>query len=261
MSVAQVTLICKNCEKEFSRSKKCANSTKAREWEEWARGNIETCGSCYYKAQREKEKQEPLCAVIRFSTYSAFTDDPSISFVFYGNTYEHKDEIKALGGVWSSDYPGDRGALGDFLMVREPEKRWSIKCSLSNYKELYDKISAFASEIKAPSTSDFAMFRALVEEHRKQETAKQENEDALEKEIKSKIGVEPEYDADIKRILDSKKWNGRVYGKEGKYRIYLSGEETFISDNMKTRLVNIYNARLEWNEAYKKEKTNAATKK
>lgn len=50
----------------------------------------------------------------------------------------------------------------------------------------------------------------------------------LSKELKANNGIIPSVPCKPDVITGS--WNGRIYGKAGKYRIYIDGKETFITD-------------------------------
>jgi len=62
MAKASIYLTCKKCGEEFWHGKKCYNSSDARNYEDWAKENVDTCPKCWkadqdVKKLAEREKQ------------------------------------------------------------------------------------------------------------------------------------------------------------------------------------------------------------
>lgn len=248
MANATAICTCRKCGNTFQKIKKCYNRAEADSWEAWAQKNYDLCDSCYAAEQREAEIKKGLYVDIRLNIGGNIADDAqdrSIAFVFGGDTKPHKDEIKALGAIWSNDYPADNGIKDAFLM-RSMAFKWSLYCSEDSYKSTLQKVKDLGAKINSfPSGNDIAFFNSIKQRH---DAARAKLQAELDK-----IGPIPSWPEEIKKLWpDGAKWNGKFYGRPGNWSIYLSGEKIILTDDLKQAFEDTYKARTEWRA--KKEK-------
>lgn len=76
MAMANITLRCKECGKEFNHRKACNNSKDRAEYEAWAIENITICPECYnkHKHEEEREKRETFYAEYGIPTITTGTE-------------------------------------------------------------------------------------------------------------------------------------------------------------------------------------------
>lgn len=234
--MAKAVAICKCavCGKTFEKEAYKQNRRQANDWEKWAEENITVCPQCYAKEQREKEKAEGLVLMVSINPYDVKTP---IVLSFRGDTYTYKDKIKGLGYHWG--YAEPAGVFG-FMSTKEPPKAWSKTISL----EQYDAEIAAAKEIGAKIKDNVRDVDIAAYKQVKAEADKKEQ--AIASEI-AKLGDPPTKPS----CLTEGRWNGRIYGKQGKYRIYISSEEIAISDDEAKQIKDYTNQRAEYNSKVK----------
>lgn len=143
MARARATCTCKVCGKQFEKTAKVYNMAAAFEWEKWAEENITLCPSCWGKQKRQEEIAKGFRCEVRKS-YDTTT------IVFYGDTYLHKEELKALGAKWDDFEPIKLDT--DRALVPHSFKRWGIKYKNSEMPqdkidELFSRIAEIGCEI------------------------------------------------------------------------------------------------------------------
>ena len=241
--MAKAVAICKCavCGETFEKEAYKQNRRLADEWERWAEENITVCPRCYAKEQREKEKAEGLVLTVSINPYDVKTP---IVLSFSGDSYTYKDKIKELGYHWG--YADPAGVFG-FMSTKEPPKTWSKTIPL----EQYDAEIAAAKEIGAKIKDnvrdvDIAAYKQVKAEADKKEANEKAKEQAIESEI-AKLGDPPAKPS----CLPKGRWNGRIYGKQGKYRIYISNKEIAISDDEAKQIKDYTNQKAEYNSKVK----------
>jgi len=150
-----VYLTCPKCGKEFPKEfYESGNGATKRLAEkiEWAKNRADfLCSDCYKKERREAEKEMGLVAEIKVGMFAP----NEISIVFTGDTYPHKDELKALGCRWTDEYPSD------ILGVRRPPKAWVYSTDVDNAEEAYNVIVKSGAKFEIPDNFDIAIFQAF----------------------------------------------------------------------------------------------------
>lgn len=156
MAKAVAHCICRECKREFEKTRICRSRSEADSWKRWAEDNINQCYSCYKKSEREKEKQKGLYVDVRLDIYGGEGCD--IAFVFGGDTYPHKEAIKMIGGKYLDDYP-QGGGLESLFAFRRPEMRWVIYCSIDDFEHTLELVKSTGATINSlPESVDIAIF-------------------------------------------------------------------------------------------------------
>lgn len=256
MAKATAYCKCRDCGKEFVKTKICYNRKEADSWESYAKSNYTLCASCYGKKMIADEKAKGLYVEVRLDSISPyFTNsteqlENSIVIIFFGDTFPYKDKIKELGGKWTDQYP--EGFLADLFTMGDHSRlsRWIIRCSTENLEEKLKSVEAIGARIeKLPDKMEIKMHHAMEQETRKklaEETKeREEKQKEWQKELDA-LGPLPGWPDEILAIWPKGgKWNGTVYGK-GRYRVYFSGEEVVITAKQKKLFETTYAARQEW---------------
>lgn len=184
------------------------------------------CSECYKKQKEEEQSKE---IVVKFSAepLPSLDEDGDIVFCLwlFGNTKSNKDIIKEMGYKWGKRPSGV--VSGEFCWYKKIKEQW-----LNDEKDRIMKTFQNAECVKLPNFQ-FACY----------ETAKRKKEKYQEglKQI-SQLSK-----PDCPELISDQKWNGKIYGRAGRYSIYLDGEKTVISDQEAEEL-RIY---LEEEEEYK----------
>ena len=228
------------------------NRREADNWIEWAQKNITECPSCTSKRLHETEIQDGLIAKFRLG--SPLNEKPTIYAVLFGDTFSIKDELKAIHARWTADYPAEGffGSLG--LSTQRQLKRWVLYVTEDNLDEICTKLKDLGFTCELPDENTFVMWRtayaSALQDRQAKESAEREKKAQIEAQIAEEIallGDKPAYPDNVRALWpDGAKWNGRIYGKEGRYRVYFSGTETPISDEIKDLMETILAARQEW---------------
>lgn len=244
MAKATAHCKCRECGDDFIRTSTCRNRTEANQWEDWAINNFDLCTKCYYNQQEELEKAKGLYADIRLNSQSTFSDNIlPIAIVFGGDTMPYKDIIKSLGAKYTRDYPSE-GVLGDLFMMRAPELRWVLNCEISELQSNLEQIKNIGAKINsAPSDIDVTLYYQIMSDKQKN---KLEKENDLQTEL-DKLGKIPSWSEDIAKLwTEGAKWNGKFYGKSGRWSVYFSGEKVELTDTQKEEMQNTQKARQVW---------------
>ena len=259
MAKATATCTCATCGATFTRTTTKANRREADAWEAWAVKHYDECPTCWGKRQRAEEAEAGLIAKVRLG--NPYDGKPALWMVLYGDTYSIKDQLKALGARWCDDYPSAEGGAGASLLygmtTSRPSKRWAI--CLTDEEQLPAKATALSElgfDVQYPDADTMGMWHmvhAEVLRLKEAEDAEKEAKEAEAAEEKAKkleeLGPKPAYPAEISALWpDGAKWNGRIYGKKGHYRVYFSGEEVHITDKQKEMMEQTLAAREAWEE-------------
>lgn len=165
---------------------------------------------------RKADKELGLVLTVRLQP---FGKEMRVRLAFIGDTYPHKDNIKKLGG-YRFDYV-DATNLSEMLSASEPLKTWTKVISLDDMETEIEKAKGIGAKINSDITHTALTEAILINQEIKKTIEAREAEEA-----KAKAEAEqakPE-------IIQKKYWNGKVYGKAGKYRVYLDNKETYITD-------------------------------
>ncbi|GFN32559.1 hypothetical protein [Paenibacillus xylaniclasticus] len=206
MAKAVAYCTCATCENEFCKETTKNNRKEADLWVEWAEANYNQCPACYGKEQREKELASPPVLTVSLLPYN--TKHP-ILLSWSGNTIDVKDQIKSLGYKWD-DVPSN-GIFGA-LSTKRPQKSWYMLTSLEELKsKLNDAKSITGVTIKNNvSQADLITYQVYVKNT--------ESKAAEMKQEVETLGEQPKKP----ECYPVGRWNGRIYGKSGVYRIRLS---------------------------------------
>lgn len=260
MSRGTAHCTCRSCGVKFDKELYThgAGASKAlREKIEWAEsGGIDLCTDCWKQEKREKEKAAGLTCKILLG--NAMEENPTIYAVFGGDAYSHKDELKALGAYFTDDYPTG-GALIDAIGLGYVPKAWVMRFrNLESLREdlikLESDLAPLGCILKYPSDDDRRFWSDLHAFALSERKKRRENEDAAKAEREAakqtaleELGPKPAFPERIMALWPAGGcWNGTVYGKPGKRRVYLGGKEVNISDEEATAMSTILAARKKW---------------
>lgn len=233
---------CRRCgktfEKELNEYGKGA-SKRLQEKVEWAEnGGIDECTDCWKARQREEEKAAGLTCSIRLS--SVYDKTPGVWAVFGGDSYSHKDELKAAGCRWSDEYP-DKSVMGDLLGLSRPRKAWVLRGE--DPEALIETARNLGAAVTLPDEMEMATWAAARKEVEAIRSREQEKTNAALEEL----GPIPAWPEAVKaQWPEGATWNGKVYGKAGAHRIYLSGKEVYITDEDAEAMERTREARADW---------------
>lgn len=248
MAKATAQCKCKICGESFIRTKICRNRTDADSWEDWAIANFDLCSQCYTKQQNEIEKAKGLYVDIRLNSQSAYLENAyPIAIIFGGDTMPYKDTIKTLNARYTDDYPAE-GMLGDLLMARPPKLRWVLYCKIDDLQSKIDLVESIGAKINSfPSETDLALFKQVLNNAQKERARKEkEKQEAMQAELET-IGEIPSWPKDILEMWpDGAKWNGKFYGRPGRWSVYFSGEKVELTDEQKSVMDEVAAKRSEW---------------
>lgn len=252
MAKAIATCTCQMCGATFEKTTTKCNRREADNWIEWAQKNITECPSCAGKRLHEEEIQSGLIAKFRLG--SPLNEKPTIYAVLFGDTFSIKDELKAIKARWTDDYPAEGffGSLG--LSTQRPLKRWVLCVTENNLETICTKLEELGFTCELPDENTLIAWRtayaSAMQEREAKKSAEHEKSSQIEAQIADEVallGEKPAYPDNVRALWpDGAKWNGRIYGKKGRYRVYFSGTETPISDEIKELMETTLAARQEW---------------
>jgi hypothetical protein len=218
MAKATAHCTCDECGESFEKTTTKPNRKEANSWEEWAVKNYNQCPKCWGAAQRAKEATAPLALVVNCDPYGQ-----RIILHFEGNTIDRKDEIKALGYRW--DELPSVGTFG-YMSIKRGPLAWYLIIDLEQLQIELDKAADLQAELKIRMTDlDVALYRDI----KTRNDAQQAEEAAKKAEIDAKKSAIPR--PKVPEKLAGTKWNQRIYGKIGGYRIYPNGVEVKLTDS------------------------------
>ena len=93
MANASVTCRCRICGEEFTVARVCKNRKEADSWEEWAVNHYDTCDDCRKRLAGITADIKPDMGLVKRGI-------PQLKITFSGDTYNRRDELKALGCKW-----------------------------------------------------------------------------------------------------------------------------------------------------------------
>ena len=124
---------------------------------DWMKGSA-LCPECYKEQRRREEKEMGLVVKIRIDHVAKLVEgEARMVAVFEGDTYPHKDDIKALGARWTEEYPSDNPLKTLTGMAIQP-KRWCLWFGLGEVEDTLARIEGVGARIvETPGELDTAM--------------------------------------------------------------------------------------------------------
>ena len=178
------------------------------------------CTECYKKQKQEENAK--LGFLIGGSVADTLSEKGEIQIClsFAGDTLPHKEEIKALGYRWTAV------DASQMAYMRKPDMGWVKVVPYEHLEE--EKEKAFAIGAKEAEISDRELanqkerYQEMLSE---QKLFRKRNKKKLEaqKQLADLLPEKPE-------CIRDGHWNEKVYGKAGRYSIYLDGNKVNISD-------------------------------
>ena len=178
------------------------------------------CTECYKKQKQEENAK--LGFLIGGSVADTLSEKGEIQIClsFVGDTLPHKEEIKALGYRWTAV------DASQMAYMRKPDMGWVKVVPYEHLEE--EKEKAFAIGAKEAEISDRELenqkerYQEMLSE---QKLFRKHNKKKLEaqKQLADLLPEKPE-------CIRDGHWNEKVYGKAGRYSIYLDGNKVNISD-------------------------------
>lgn len=202
--------------------------------------NSGMCPECYKKFIREKEKEEGLTvSIVLCNEVTAF--DKDIFFVFGGDSYNYKEDIKCLeGAAYTDKYPG-KNIFEDALGNNKP-KRWVVPASINDYEKKLEEVEKIAKVLSSPAEADLKRLKQV-----KDLAIKQMNEEL------ELLGSIPPWPEEISIVWpEDAKWNGKFYGKPGQWSVYFDDQGQPISDELKSSMEKALSDRTEWKKQKEK---------
>lgn len=247
---------CKYCGKSFIKelieTGKGA-SKRLAEKIQWAEdGGIDECTDCWKARKREEEKAAGLTCEIRLG--NAVTNPDTVYAIFGGDTYPHKDELKAAGCRWTDRYP-ESGALAELLSIKAPRPMWVMEGKdVDELAKLAGKLGAV--KVTLPSEEQIMIWAGFVRAGQKRKAQQAAEEAKKAEEASEQMAAELEALGEIPAWPESvrakwpqgAKWNCKVYGRQGNRCIYLANQKIGLTDEEAEAMENAYAARSEWRQ-------------
>lgn len=192
-----VTLFGKNKERE-----------KKLEWY----ADCAVCPECYKAQMAAKEAAEPLTVHLSATMQIDDNGQPIICVWLSGNTRPLKDDIKACGFHWTV-----RNAGRDMMSLRE-KQCWCKYVTLPKLEAAIVPIKALGAIVDQSQSAADIISREIVASAAAEFAAKQEAIAAIEKPVKP-------------ACIKGGRWNGKIYGRQGNYSVYIDDEKRTLSDS------------------------------
>lgn len=188
-------------------------SERERKIEYFKREGI--CTECYKKQMEEINKSKGLVYNASILPYiDNKTGDMLLSVWFDGDTISHKDAIKSLGGYqW-----GERESAQDFASAKKAPYVLEKVIPINEIEvEVKKALSIGAvSVVREEGIWSTINYQIALNAH---------NNWLKKQEMINEISK-----PDTPQLLIGHKWNQKIYGKLGKYSIYLDGDKKEITD-------------------------------
>ena len=178
------------------------------------------CTECYKKQKQEENAKLGFLIGGSVADTLSGKGEIQICLSFAGDTLPHKEEIKALGYRWTAV------DASQMAYMRKPDMGWVKVVPYEHLEE--EKEKAFAIGAKEAEISDQELenqkerYQEMLSE---QKLFRKHNKKKLEAQ-EQLAGLLPEKPECIR----DGHWNEKVYGKAGRYSIYLDGNKVNISD-------------------------------
>ena len=184
------------------------------------------CPECYKKQKQEENTKLGLLIGGSVADTLSEKGEIQIRLHFAGDTIPHKEEIKTLGYRWTAV------DAGQIASMRKPDMGWVKVVPYECLKEEKEKAFAIGAKEAEVSDRELANQKERYEEMLSaQKLFRKHNKKKLEaqKQLADLLPEKPE-------CVREKYWNEKVYGKPGKYSIYLDGNKVNIPDEKAAEL-------------------------
>lgn len=168
------------------------------------------CRECYKEHMKEREGMQFNASVL------PYIDDKNGSIMvnvwFSGNTTPYKDNIKALGYKWSE-------RTSDLYSVKRPQMCWNKNIKEEDLgKETKKALSIGANDLSSDDDLFATLHYQMAAQKKKEWTTRNNKIKRLKK-------------PDRPAILNESRWNGKIYGKEPCYHIFLDSKRTELTND------------------------------
>ena len=178
------------------------------------------CTECYKKQKQEENAKLGFLIGGSVADTLSGKGEIQVCLSFAGDTLQHKEEIKALGYRWTAV------DASQMAYMHKPDMGWVKVVPYEHLEE--EKEKAFAIGAKEAEISDRELanqkerYQEMLSE---QKLFRKRNKKKLEaqKQLADLLPEKPE-------CIRDGHWNEKVYGKAGRYSIYLDGNKVNISD-------------------------------
>lgn len=222
---------CSTCGAEFVKyNYNCYNRAAADSWEKWAEEHFDTCPDCYKEQVKAQNMVTPVKMEANFEFHNNHVCYTLI--VISDNAYDRRKDLRAAGFDFQNNY-----------------WRYWIPVSKEDWYEnkgeklKEDMASYLASHVDLVGDVRFVKLTRQFRRPKKDEVEKW-FEAAIQLE---KIGEKPEWPEEFEAAIAGKRWNGRFYKGQ---RIYISGVETVIDDDLYAEVMIAKAARDAWEKKY-----------
>lgn len=180
------------------------------------------CRECYKKKMQEENERSGMHLYIE-ATGDIDEENGDILLYLYidGNTKPHKEKLKELGFRW-----GARSSSMDCLSERRTAMCWHVIIDSADLKKTVEDVDASGIGVEL-ATSKMSLIQSMAFHIA---VEKRSNWTEIQKKI-----------AEIDRpkkpsMLEKKRWNRKIYGKSGRFSVYLDGDRHDISDETASEL-------------------------
>ncbi len=171
------------------------------------------CPACYRAKMESAEAEKVITIHVSATAEIDRNGDPLLCVWLDGNTRPAKDDIKACGYRWS-----ERRVADDALTV-STKMCWNKLVTAEKLDEAVEAIKALGGVATNEDWSALdRIAAAMASDASKAYKAKKDAIAAIAKPA-------------MPEILRERHWNGRIYGKAGRYNIYLDGNKVELTDD------------------------------
>lgn len=211
MGTHYILMGCGHKEKVYLSEKSSLTISERKEYLE----NNGLCKECYKAAKRKEEKEQGLIFNVSIFSHVDRNDGGILLYVWFsGDTITYKESIKSLGGYWWGFLE-----TSDVNYLKRPDMGWHKVIKLENLDEEYAKAVSIGTRSIVTGRDS--------EERWKYHMALRNQKDW--KEMNEKIsGIKS---PEVPEILRGHRWNRTVYGKSGRYSVYLDNDKVPVTDD------------------------------
>lgn len=223
---------------------------------EWMEANM-VCPECYKEAKKAEDSAAQKIGKICLVPAST----PIISIEVAGQIEANKEALYELGYKWSDSTSG--GLMG-YLSIHRPSRVLALLCKVESPDQAGAWISKQQAALKALGyeiTDDLNdLDRAYLADIVSKQQATADAKAAAAARLAEIQAADPKPPVSPLRARiaaleksSGKKWNGKIYGKEGCYNFYVADNKYSATDTEVAEREAINAARAAWEKKYKSE--------
>ncbi len=204
----------------------------------WMEQNM-VCPDCYKRAKSKQDTATKMQGTLTLS-YTLQGNVPTIRIVVTGNLLANKQALQAIGYVSSDD---DSMEIKRTIAVNagDCEIEANRDAIFAAVNEMHNALQSIGYTLSSYGLTNIDVIDAAISRAKEIGDISSKKEPATATSpAKKEASKKPQWFAELERNHDNPYCNGKIYGRQGGYNIYISNKQYKITDDQRDDLLTFF---------------------